>query len=483
MWAMYKGIAGCCLGMSMVSASVAAADTVSQWPINEAEPWNQLSSPFGSRLEASEDYRYDFHRGIDIPASPGTTIQAITDGTIFRMYSENDPDNPYPGLGNVVIIKHYFNQPCLFHDVTRTYYYSLYGHLSVFAEDLSTDQAVHAGAIIGYAGDSGTASYSHLHFEIRVGTTCSLESSCSKGYDPHVNPLTFLSYPETNSITAQAIIDNDDVVITVAVPRAELDINRFIVQTDQQTKVLDFNTREGLNASSTAALDQASYNGITIVPQVFSDTAVVAQLTITFQHMMSPDITSANVTIDDVHGNQLFFKQLNSSLTSSTTNDNTTTDDTTTTGTNNNSNTQTNTNTNSNTDTVMSDSSNRLVRIDKQGRELHIYFTDNSIQTVVAARNKHFKYVYGSTILATVYTKYRQAYLTTYQLLPDNSFAFVQRKSWYLKQPHEQFQAKPYTLILQPRRRRIITTFGKQEAHKIYSWKLTKAGRMHKIKM
>lgn len=40
--------------------------------VTRAVTQNDLSSPFGSRLKASEGFRYDFHRAIDIPTERGT---------------------------------------------------------------------------------------------------------------------------------------------------------------------------------------------------------------------------------------------------------------------------------------------------------------------------------------------------------------------------------------------------------------------------
>ena len=92
------------------------------WPISKtATPDFPLSSTFGPRQKASEDYRYDFHRGIDIPADCGHPVYAIADGEVrlagdYSYYSDR-----------MVQIRH--NKP------GGGYYYSNYIHLSAIAVD------------------------------------------------------------------------------------------------------------------------------------------------------------------------------------------------------------------------------------------------------------------------------------------------------------------------------------------------------------
>ncbi|WP_372877947.1 M23 family metallopeptidase, partial [Pseudomonas sp.] len=41
-----------------------------------------IASTFGPRQLPSDNYRYDFHRGLDIGTATGTPIFAITDGVV-----------------------------------------------------------------------------------------------------------------------------------------------------------------------------------------------------------------------------------------------------------------------------------------------------------------------------------------------------------------------------------------------------------------
>jgi murein DD-endopeptidase MepM/ murein hydrolase activator NlpD len=87
-----------------------------------------------------------FHAGIDMPAPTGTPVTSAGFGTVsFTGYSAS-------GWGNLVIMRHRFGLN------------TLYAHLSSI--DVSTGQAIAAGAQVGRVGMTGTASGPHLHFEV-----------------------------------------------------------------------------------------------------------------------------------------------------------------------------------------------------------------------------------------------------------------------------------------------------------------------------
>ena len=54
------------------------------WPLTGTSLPSTQSSPFGPRQLASDNLRYDFHRGIDTPAPTGTPMYAVDDGTVHR---------------------------------------------------------------------------------------------------------------------------------------------------------------------------------------------------------------------------------------------------------------------------------------------------------------------------------------------------------------------------------------------------------------
>jgi len=99
-------------------------------------------SPFGGRSS-------EFHRGIDIPAPPGTLVRAPADGTVLASGHSGG------GYGLLITIDHGYGL------VTR------YGHLeSVLAE---AGQTVLRGQPVARSGNSGRSTGPHLHYEILLG--------------------------------------------------------------------------------------------------------------------------------------------------------------------------------------------------------------------------------------------------------------------------------------------------------------------------
>lgn len=114
-----------------------------------------LVSHFGPRLSDSDNYRYDFHRGIDITTPVGTPIFAISDGTV-RIAGN------HPGYHDPMIqLRH--KRPGA-SDCSGGCYYSNYNHLSSWV--VSEGASVTRGQLIGYTG-ANEAGHPHLHFEVR----------------------------------------------------------------------------------------------------------------------------------------------------------------------------------------------------------------------------------------------------------------------------------------------------------------------------
>lgn len=271
----------------LILFSLAEAQGAFVWPTESVT----LSSPFGPRLKGSEDYRYDFHRGIDIAGNEGSSIFAIADGTVYRVYEEGN--TTYPNSGNLVILKH--EEPETF--------YSLYAHLASMA--VVQDQSVTAGQTIGTLGSSGSATYPHLHFEIREGTTCSLESqleggSCTYyGYDPHVNPMEYVGTSDTAPPNV-TVLSESPLTVHITADRNALDFNEITVRSSSgKERTFNFNTREGFDASSTEALDESLRSGVFIEPAAFSSDTAEYSITFTFQ-----DWTGyASIVAKDLWGN------------------------------------------------------------------------------------------------------------------------------------------------------------------------------------
>ena len=105
--------------------------------------WN-VSEGYGARIHPITG-KPGFHTGIDLSASEGTPIYAVSNGIIRKAVSG---DSIY---GNQIILG-------MGHQ-----YQTMYGHLSKLA--VKTGQRVKAGQIIGYVGSTGLSTGPHLHFE------------------------------------------------------------------------------------------------------------------------------------------------------------------------------------------------------------------------------------------------------------------------------------------------------------------------------
>lgn len=102
------------------------------------------------------------HSGIEFQNNDGYPVLAADDGIV--VFNGNDK-NLHIGkyfffYGNVIILKHSY--PGLSHPI-----FTLYGHLSKSL--VVENQTVKAGEKIAEVGDSGLATGSHLHFEVREG--------------------------------------------------------------------------------------------------------------------------------------------------------------------------------------------------------------------------------------------------------------------------------------------------------------------------
>lgn len=134
-------------GARFLVAKVAALDlepAPSRFPV--AGPCH-LSSPFGVRRDPVTGRRR-FHRGLDVPADPGTPVLAAGHGRVVRAGRMH-------GYGNVVILDHGGG--------VRT----RYAHLRHI--DVRVGALVHSGDRIASVGSTGRTTGPHLHFEVRVG--------------------------------------------------------------------------------------------------------------------------------------------------------------------------------------------------------------------------------------------------------------------------------------------------------------------------
>ena len=111
------------------------------WPCNGIR-W--ITSMFGGR-QSPGGIGSTNHKGVDIGTPMGTPVLAAKSGTV-TWASWNG------GYGNCVIISHGNGNS------------TLYGHLSGY--NVTTDQQVKQGQVIGYSGNTGNSTGPHLHFGI-----------------------------------------------------------------------------------------------------------------------------------------------------------------------------------------------------------------------------------------------------------------------------------------------------------------------------
>ncbi|MDF6046264.1 LysM peptidoglycan-binding domain-containing M23 family metallopeptidase [Streptomyces sp. JH14] len=102
------------------------------------------------------------HTGIDFPVATGTSVKAITSGTVVTAGWGG-------AYGNQVVIKHADGR------------YSQYGHLSSLS--VSAGQTVTVGQQVGLSGATGNVTGPHLHFEVRTGPA----------YGSDIDPVAYLA--------------------------------------------------------------------------------------------------------------------------------------------------------------------------------------------------------------------------------------------------------------------------------------------------
>ncbi len=185
-----------------------------------------IASTFGPRLLFSQNYRFDFHRGIDIATPTGTPIFAFADG-IVRIAGPS----PYY-RDPLVQLRHYRPGFTSCKDGASCYHTN-YMHLSDWS--VAKGDRVHKGDLIGYTGASGNG-FEHLHFAIRDAPA---QDPYSAWWRDSVHPLIALPYPDRGASTiriSQLRVDvtnpqNPIVSATITMPlTVELDLDRVEIE-------------------------------------------------------------------------------------------------------------------------------------------------------------------------------------------------------------------------------------------------------------
>ncbi|MBE7411328.1 MAG: peptidoglycan DD-metalloendopeptidase family protein [Leptospiraceae bacterium] len=107
----------------------------------------RISSRFGGRRDPFNDYKKNYHTGLDLAVEIGSPVIASADGVV-EFTGRNG------GYGNIIIIRH------------KNGYRTAYAHCAdIFAK---VGDKVKMGKVIARVGRTGTATGSHLHFEVTL---------------------------------------------------------------------------------------------------------------------------------------------------------------------------------------------------------------------------------------------------------------------------------------------------------------------------
>ncbi|AZJ35874.1 hypothetical protein D6T69_10210 [Tenacibaculum singaporense] len=117
-----------------------------------------ISSTYGKRRNPLKNGKKMMHNGIDIKAPIGTPVIATADGVIAKAADQNK-------WGNLIVIEH------------SDGYQTWYAHLQKF--NVTKNQSVKKGDVIGYVGNTGASLGAHLHYEVHYK-------------EVQVNPINFI---------------------------------------------------------------------------------------------------------------------------------------------------------------------------------------------------------------------------------------------------------------------------------------------------
>jgi murein DD-endopeptidase MepM/ murein hydrolase activator NlpD len=119
--------------------------TIRMLPLGTPAP-GDISSPYGPRIDPIV-HTAAFHPGIDIEGDTGDEVRATADGKVISAEKSG-------GYGNFILIDH------------GNGYTSGYGHLLKFR--VKEGDRVARGQVIGFIGNTGRSTGSHLHYEISI---------------------------------------------------------------------------------------------------------------------------------------------------------------------------------------------------------------------------------------------------------------------------------------------------------------------------
>lgn len=138
-----------------------------------------------SKYLQQESFRTNPHKGIDFKMEEGTPLKSIRDGIIERI-----TDYGNSNAGKCIKVK--------FEDGDT----AIYGHLSKFGQ-FKEGQSVHAGDIIGYSGNTGFSTGSHLHFGLKDASGNFVDPSPYINDIQHMNDVNYFVQHTPEIITTK----------------------------------------------------------------------------------------------------------------------------------------------------------------------------------------------------------------------------------------------------------------------------------------
>ncbi|MBI4081842.1 MAG: M23 family metallopeptidase [Candidatus Lambdaproteobacteria bacterium] len=261
----------------------------------------QIGSTFGPRWKRSEG-RYDFHRGLDFFGQQDEPVFSIGEGRVYRVFPEGS--RAYPNGGNTLVIAYPLERPFVWEGgVTVDRVYGMYLHLAAFR--VEPGERVRPGQTVALMGKTGKTGFVHLHFEIRLQTTCSLEYQRSHpdkvepyGFDPHVHPFHFIPPLPTEPLRIeheQPKTPSEPFRVFLRGQRSALALNTL----EGESWRLNFNRRIGFDATTTAALDNLHEGAVRFIPAYFSKRSE------SIEYLLEYAQRPAYLAYADIHGNGL----------------------------------------------------------------------------------------------------------------------------------------------------------------------------------
>jgi murein DD-endopeptidase MepM/ murein hydrolase activator NlpD len=184
------------------------------WPLaNVDEPdADSISFPYGPRALPS---RYDFHAGIDLPASPGTPVYSVLPGRVVLV---SNWDGSSTGPGNAVLVAHSGDRS------------TSYLHLRQI--EVQEGDSLQVGERLGTVGQTG-ASTPHLHLGYFVGLprdTRVRDERLSR------NPLELLAHDDPDAPTGEFT----ETQVLLSVPLQAMTIRSIALSGSGDSRTLDY---------------------------------------------------------------------------------------------------------------------------------------------------------------------------------------------------------------------------------------------------